>query len=230
MNPKCETVLDGEVFQKSNSFEYLGSVLTSNGKYDTEMRRRIAKKMFVDKKNILTNKTINVEQKKRLLCVVIWPVLLYGCEAWTISKKMQKQIEATKLWFYRCMMRIPWMKLKTNEEVLEMAKETRTMMSTIIRRQVRFVGHISREKGLEKVCLEGQVRRKYRKRKTSAKLHERTDAGDRNGFFYTAAQGPKSEWFQETGRQRQSLTRYTKKERNVLHPLGKSFVLLNDLV
>ena len=113
--------------------------------------------MFMDKKNILTNKTINVEQKKQLLCVFIWPVLLYGCKAWTISKKMQKQIEATELWFYRRMMRMPWMKLKTNEEVLEMVKETRTMMSTIRRRQVRFVGHISREKGLEKVCLEGKL-------------------------------------------------------------------------
>ena len=46
------------------------------------------------------------------------------------------------------------MKLKTNEEVLEMVKETRTLMSTNRRRQVRFVGHISREKGLEKVCLD----------------------------------------------------------------------------
>ena len=98
-----------------------------------------------------------------------------------------------------------------NEEVLEMVKETRTMMSR--RRQVRFLGHISREKGLEKVCLEGKLE-KIKEEEASAKLHERTNAGDRNGFFYTAAQSPKSEWFQETGLQRQSLTRYTKKKRN----------------
>ena len=214
VNPKCEIVLDGEVLQQSNSFEYLGSVLTSNGKCDAEIRRRIAisKKMFMDKKNILTNKTINVEQKKRLLRVFIWPVLLYGCEAWTISKKMQKQIEATELWFYRRMMRIPWMKLKTNEEVLEMVKETRTMMSTIRRRQVRFVGHISREKGLEKVCLEGKLEgNKGRGRPRQSFMNGLTLATgmDSSTLLHKAH---KSEWFQETGRQRQSLTRYTKKK------------------
>ena len=95
------------------------------------------------------------------------------------------------------------MKLKTNEEVLEMVKETRTMMSTI-RRQVRFVGHISREKGLEKVCLEGKLEEN--------KGRGRPRQSFMNALTLATGMDSSSEWFQETGRQHQSLTRYTKKK------------------
>ena len=159
--PKYDICLDEVTLQQCNSFEYLGSILTSNGKCETEIRRRIAisKKSFMEKKNILTSKNINIEKKKRLLRIYIWLILLYRCETWTISKKMQKQIEAAEIWFYRRMMQIPWTKRKTNEEGLHLVNEDRRLMTTI-RRQLNFTGHIIRECGLEKLCMEGKVDRK----------------------------------------------------------------------
>ena len=71
--------------------------------------------------------------------------------------KMQKQLEAAELWFYRRMMRIPWTKRKTNGEVLQLVNENRKIMTIIRRRQLQFVGHVTRENGLEKLCIEGKV-------------------------------------------------------------------------
>ena len=70
---------------------------------------------------------------------------------------MQKQTEAAEIWFYRRMMRIPCTKRKTNVEVLHLVNENRRLMTTIRRRQLNFTEHITRECGLEKLCMEGKV-------------------------------------------------------------------------
>ena len=73
-----------------------------------------------------------------------------------MTKRMQKQIEAAELWFYRRMMKIPWTKRITNEEVLQLVNKNRRMMTTI-RRQLQFMGHVTTEDGLEKLRIEGKV-------------------------------------------------------------------------
>ena len=70
---------------------------------------------------------------------------------------MQRHLESAEMWFYRRMMQITWMKRISNMRVLEMANEKRSLMTTIRKRQLQFVGHIVREGGLEKVCLEGKI-------------------------------------------------------------------------
>ncbi|GFO11723.1 RNA-directed DNA polymerase from mobile element jockey [Plakobranchus ocellatus] len=66
------------------------------------------------------------------------PVLMYGCEAWTISKQIQNKLEATEMWFLRRMLRIPWTAKKTNERVLNEANK-RSLVRTIRKRQATFL-------------------------------------------------------------------------------------------
>ena len=87
----------------------------------------------------------------------VWSVLLFGCEAWTISKEMRKRLEAAELWFYRRMLRIPWTARRTNQEVLQMAGVTRELMTVIRKSQIDFLGHILRGNRLERDCLLGMV-------------------------------------------------------------------------
>ena len=93
----------------------------------------------------------------RTLKCLVWSTLLYGCETWTVTKKMRKKIEATEMWFLRRMQRIPWTAKVTNERVLEMAGTQREVMATIRVRQLKFLGHILRHESLEKDVLLGRI-------------------------------------------------------------------------
>ena len=83
--------INGVKARQVESFSYLGSVVTSDGKCDREIMKRIgmAKSVFYCLSNVLLNRRLNVEIRMRILHCYVWSVLLYGSEVWTISKKMQ---------------------------------------------------------------------------------------------------------------------------------------------
>ena len=91
------------------------------GVYISEVKRRIAlaKSAFSKlEKKILRNRTLGMETRLRVLHCYIYPVLMYGSEAWSITSDMRKRLESCEMWFLRRMMRIPWTDKLTNEEVL----------------------------------------------------------------------------------------------------------------
>ena len=74
-------------------------------------------------------------------------MLLYGCESWTISKNVEQNLKAAEMWYWRKMMGISWTEKMTNEVVLEKVRAERQPLSTIRRRQWKFVGHDMRRRG-----------------------------------------------------------------------------------
>ncbi|GFO00473.1 RNA-directed DNA polymerase from mobile element jockey [Plakobranchus ocellatus] len=107
-------------------------------------------------KTILTNKHISIETRKRALQCYIEPVLMYGYEAWTISKQIQNKLEAREMWFLRRMLRIPWTTKKTNERVLNEANKRRSLIRTIRKRQATFLDHVMRRGKLEHLVTTGK--------------------------------------------------------------------------
>ena len=92
-----------------------------------------------------------------MLKCYVWSVLLYGAETWTISKAMQKKLEATEMWFLRRMLKIAWTEKKTNEEILNEIGIERSLIVTIKKRQLSFFGHMMRKEGLEHLAITGKV-------------------------------------------------------------------------
>ena len=84
-------------------FNCLGSWITSDARCEKEIKRRItlAKTNFNNIKNIFRNHKLTISLKTRLLKCVVWSVLLYGCETWTLTTKTKQRIEAGEMWFYR---------------------------------------------------------------------------------------------------------------------------------
>ena len=82
---------------------------------------------------------------------------MYGCEAWTISETMKKQLKAAEMWFLRRMMKISWIKKVTNEKVLRKAQTERQVMKQIVKRQYSFLGHILGKGGIEYQVVAGKV-------------------------------------------------------------------------
>ena len=87
----------------------------------------------------------------------MWSILLYGCETWTITAETKKNLEAAEMWFYRRMLRISWKEKRTNESVIEETNQERSLIKTIRKRQLKFLGHICRHKGLEFLSLTGKI-------------------------------------------------------------------------
>ena len=96
---------------------------------------------------VLKDRKLSIPLKVRLLKCFIWSVLLYGCESWTISAALTRNIEATEMWFYRRILRVSYTAHETNISVLQRMGQERQLLRTIKERQTRFTGHIIRKGG-----------------------------------------------------------------------------------
>ena len=157
--PGCSLSSGGENIRQISSFQYLGYTITQEGKCIKEIKRRIAiaKNSFMSLSNIMKNRNIRICTKMRILKGYVWSVLLYGCECWTIDNETRKRLEAVEMWFLRRMMRISWTEKKSNAEVLKTACISRELINTIRNRQMKFLGHIYRKNGIERLALCGKI-------------------------------------------------------------------------
>ena len=159
VNPTCNLKSKGEKIKQVYRFKYLGYIITSDGRCDTEIKRRIAmaKDSFSKMSPIFKNHNISMITKFRVLKAYVWSILLYGCESWTIGEQMKKKLEAAEMWFIRRMLRISWTEKKTTNAVLAEADTKRSLIQTIRKRQMQFLGHLNRHKGLEHLALTGKI-------------------------------------------------------------------------
>ena len=157
--PTCNLICNGTGIKQVNSFNYLGSMLTSDGRCEKKIRRRIgmAKTSFNQMSPVLKDRKLPIQLKVRLLKCFIWSVLLYGCDSWTLSAALTRNIEATEMWFYRRMIRVSYTAHETNISVLQRMGQERQLLRTIKERQTRFTGHIIRKGELEDIILAGKV-------------------------------------------------------------------------
>ena len=157
--PRVDILVNGVTLEQVNSFTYLGSVLAEDCRCITEIKKRIgiAKTAFNRMRNFLTNRKVSIVVRRRAVKTYIWSTLLYGAEAWTINKEMEKRLEAMEMWMWRRMMRVSWVERKSNEEVMRMAGVRRELMGAIRTRQMRFLGHVMRRGEYENVTLTGFI-------------------------------------------------------------------------
>ena len=144
--PLINITINGIKLKQRDHFKYLGALISSDGRNNTEISARIAqaKMTFQKMKTALTNSHISIHTRKRTLECYIEPILMYGCEAWTISKQALKKLEAVEMWFLRRMMKISWMAKKSNDTVLKEAHTSRALVNKIRTRQTTFFGHVMR--------------------------------------------------------------------------------------
>ena len=133
-------------------------MITEDGRSEKEVRTRIAlaKDAFMEHRMLLT-KSLNQTLKKRLAKSLVWSVLLYGSEGWTLKKDDIRRLESFEMWVWRRMEKISWTERVTNEEVLRRVGEQRTLINTIWRRKARWTGHVIRSEGLLRTVIEGRA-------------------------------------------------------------------------
>ena len=100
---------------------------------------------------------MSMKVRRRVLDCYILPVLMYGCEAWTICKEIENRSRTTEVWLLRRMLRISYVDKMRNEEVLERAGTTRSLVEEARKRQAMFFGHVMRTKELEHLVTIGKI-------------------------------------------------------------------------
>ena len=105
---------------------------------------------------------LDLSLKIRMLRCYVFPILLYGCECWTLNPLLEKRIEAFEMYLYRRILRISWIERVRNIEVLDKMHKNKELMSTIKERKLRYIGHLMRGDRYEilRLIIEGKIQGK----------------------------------------------------------------------
>ena len=112
---------DGETMGTVTDFVFLGSKITADGDYSHEIKRRLllGRKVMTNLDSILKNRDVTSPTKVCLVKAMIFPVVMYGCEIWTIRKAKCRIIDAVELCCWRILLRVPWTSRRSNQSILK---------------------------------------------------------------------------------------------------------------
>ena len=112
--------IDGETVEIVADFIFLGSKITADGDCSHETKRclLLGRKVMTNLDSILKSRDITLSTKVRLVKVVVFPVVMYGCESWTVKKAEGRRIDAFELWCWRRLLRVPWTARRSSQSIL----------------------------------------------------------------------------------------------------------------
>ena len=113
--------IDGETVETFSDFILGGSKITADGDCNHEIKRclLLGRKFMTNLDSILKSRDITLPTKICLVKAIVFPVVLYGCESWTINKAERQRIDAFELWCWRRLLRVPWTARRSNQSMLK---------------------------------------------------------------------------------------------------------------
>ena len=154
---KMETVTD---------FIFLGSKITADGDCSCEIKRRLllGRKAMTNLDGVLKSKDITLPKKVHIVKAMVFPIVMYGCENWTIKKADYQRIDAFELWCWRRLLRVPWTARRSNQSILKEINPEYSLEGLMLKLKLQCFGHLmkgtdSLEKTLMLGTIEGRRRR-----------------------------------------------------------------------
>ena len=162
--------IDGETVETESDFIFLGSKITAEGDCSHEIKRHLllGRKVMTNLDSILKSRDITLPTKVHLVKAMIFPVVMNGCESWTIKKAKHQRIDAFELWFWRRLLRVPWTARRSNQSILKEISLGCSLEGLMLKLKLQYFGHLMRRADtLEKTLMLGGIggrRRKGRQR------------------------------------------------------------------
>ena len=113
--------IDGETVDTVSDFILGGSKITADGDYRHEIKRRLllGRKVMTNLDSVLNSRDITLPTKVHLVKPMVFPVVMYGCESWTVKKAEHQRIDAFELWCWRRLLRVPWTARRSSQSILK---------------------------------------------------------------------------------------------------------------
>ena len=113
--------IDGETVETVSDFTFLGSKITADGDCSHEIKRRLllGRKVMTNLDSIFKSRNITLPTKIHLVKDMVFPVVMYGCESWTVKKAERRRIDTFELWCWRRLLRVPWTARRSNQPILK---------------------------------------------------------------------------------------------------------------
>ena len=161
----------GETMETVTDFILGGSKITADGNCNHEIKRRLLlrRKAMTSLDSILKSRDIALSTTVRLVKAMVFPVVMYGCEIWTVKKAEHRRIDAFELWCWRRLLRVPWTAKISNQSILKEISPGCSLEGLMLKLKLQYFGHLmqrtnSSEKTLMLGKIEGRSRRGQRMR------------------------------------------------------------------
>ena len=139
--PLTSWQIDGETVA---DFIFWGSKITADGDCSHEIKRHLllGRKIMTNLDSVLKNKHITLSTKVRLVKAMVFPVVMYGCESWTIKKVEHRRIDAFELWCWRRLLRVPWTTRRSNQSILKEISPECSLEALMLKLKLQYFGHL----------------------------------------------------------------------------------------
>ena len=156
--------IDGETVETVSDFILEGSKITADGDCSHEIKRclLLGRKVMINLDSILKSRHI-LSTKICLVQAMVFPVVMYGCESWTIRKAECRRIDAFKLWCQRRLLRVPWTARRSNQSILKISLEC-SLEGLMLKLKLQYFGHLMcRADSFEKILMLGKIKGRGRR-------------------------------------------------------------------
>ena len=181
-SPITSWQIDGETVETVADFILGGSKITADGDCNHEIKRRLllGRKVMTNLDSILKSKDITLPTKVRLVKAMFFPVVMYGCESWTIKKAECWGINAFELWCWRRLLTVHWPARRSNESILKEISPAYSLEGLMLKVKLQYFGHLMRRADSVGKMLGGIEARRRRERQRMRWLDGITDSVDMN--------------------------------------------------
>ena len=135
--------IDGETVETMSDFIFGGSKIPAYGDCSHEIKRRLllGRKVMTNLDSILKSRDITLPTKVHLVKTMVFPVVMYGCESWTVKKAECLKIDAFELWCWRRLLRVPWTAGRSNQSILKEISPRCSLEGLMLRLKLQYFGH-----------------------------------------------------------------------------------------
>ena len=158
--------IDGETMETVRDFIFLGSKITADGDCSHEIKRLLLlrRQAMTNLDSILKSRDIIFLTKVYLVKAMVFPVVMYGCESWTIKKAEHRRIDAFELWCWRRLLRVPWTARRSNQFILKEISSEYSLEGLVLKLKLQYFRHLmGRTDSLEKTLMLGKIESKRRR-------------------------------------------------------------------
>ena len=162
--------IDGETVETVSDFIFGGSKITADSDCSQEIKRRLllGRKVMTNLDSIFKSRDITLPTKVRLVKAMVFPVVMYGCESWTVKKAECRRIDAFELWCWGRLLRVPWTARRSNQSILKEISPEISLEEMMLKLKLQYFGHLMRRvDSLENTLMLGGIggrRRRGRQR------------------------------------------------------------------